>query len=200
MGEATFRIFSVIGIIATLVVSIIGMLKTNKLSKNSTYNNVITTQRLQKEAKLREAVISYATQITRLCSVTNDDYLDAYKELTKAHYSIILSMRDANTSLHDDMSHIRALALNIVQATYIIKNNNITDEKTKEAGMFYYTRTWNENIKKLKQVYDGKKVLYEITKMLQNAWDISRQEAFGIIAKESDSIPTSSINAQSFYS
>lgn len=200
MSEELFRLFSIIGIgvtflasLSAVVVSLIGIIKNNRQAKMTTYNNVITAQRLQKEVKLREAAISYATQITRLCSITDDDYLDAYKELTKAHYAIVLSLATTNDPLHDDMSHIRALALNVVQAKYMMEHNEETDPSKKQVVFQFVAVNWWNSIHELKETYEKGKVFTKISEILKEAWDVSRQEAAGIISNETDVIPINNV-------
>lgn len=91
------------------------------------------------------------------------------------------------------MSHIRALALNVVQAKYMMEHNEETDPSKKQVVFQFVAVNWWNSIHELKETYEKGKVFTKISEILKEAWDVSRQEAAGIISNETDVIPINNV-------
>lgn len=127
MTNEVFNVFSAIGIgltflasIAAIVVSIISLKSSNKSAKHSAYLNTITTSREKWQTDMRENATLYFTQIARLCNGQEDNLSDIYNELTKYHFAITLLLFKQDKEIHDNMSAVRNLALEVVSQNNII--------------------------------------------------------------------------------
>ena len=140
MSNEVFNIFSSIGIgltfcvsTATVIVSAISLICSNKVAKRSGYLSTITASRDKWSNYLRETSSLYFTQIARICGGQEDNLVEIYNELIRYHFAIVMLLSDQDKEIHNNMSTVRNMAFeivdqkNIINQQYIKMNNSSTN-------------------------------------------------------------------------
>lgn len=130
MPDEVFNIYSAIGIgltflaaIASVIVSIVSLRKSEKIAQRSGYLNTITASRDKWSNSLRESSSLYFTQIARICSGQEDNLEEIYNELTRYHFVIVLLLFEQDKEIYDNMNEVRNKARELVDCNNIIKLN-----------------------------------------------------------------------------
>lgn len=137
MSDEIFNIFAAVGIgltffasVAATIVSIISLKSSNETKQHSDYLSIITINRAKWSEQLRKNASLYFTQVTRLCSGQETDYIEIYNELTRYHFAIVLLLfEQQDKEFHDNMSVVRS------KATEIVSLHKKINQRCKELDM-----------------------------------------------------------------
>ena len=128
MTQELFFLFSAIGILLTflasitaVVVSLVSMKSSKQTTKQTNYQNIISTARAKWQSDLRESASKYFAQIALLCE-GRGDLSEALCEFTRYHFavSLLFFKQDDRRPLHNEMSAIKKKTSKMVDLLCVI--------------------------------------------------------------------------------
>lgn len=192
MTDELFRLYAAIGILLTfltslaaVVVSVVSVRVTRKMTKQTNYQNIISTSRAKWQSDLREAAAKYFTQIARLIGGQEKNVAEIYNELTLCHFAIVLLIFKQDEFLHNEMSAIRNKAHKIIDYFGIINNQYRQANRDPEV-LFPEVENLDVVISARRNIYDLRnsiieehqhKVFDEIRVLIEKEWRKQQYEA-----------------------